>query len=61
MSAEMKTMIFIGCVAFGLLLGALLEIVETRLPKVIIVRDVSLSDYSSVVEEAKRITGESSL
>jgi hypothetical protein len=61
MSAEAKTLILIGAVALGLLLGALLEIIETRLPKVIIVRDVSLSDYSSVVEEAKRITGESSL
>ena len=60
MSAEAKTMVFIGAVALGLLLGALLEIIETRLPKVI-VRDISLSDYSSVVEEAKRITGESSL
>jgi hypothetical protein len=61
MSAEAKTMVFIGAVALGLLLGALLEIIETRLPKVIIVRDISLSDYASVIEEAKRITGESSL
>jgi hypothetical protein len=60
MSVEAKILVFIGSVALGILLGALIEILE-NMPKVVIVREISLSDYSSVVEEAKRITGESSL
>jgi hypothetical protein len=61
MSAEAKTLVIIACLALGLVLGALIEIIENGASKVTIVRDVKLSDYGSVVEEAKRITGESQL
>lgn len=61
MTAEAKTLVFITCLALGLVLGALIEIIENGASKVTIVPDVKLSDYGSVVEEAKRITGESQL